>query len=269
MKKLYIIILLFSAKISEAQFSRTWLNQCYGRFAVSYSKGSNKSLYLFDPLMHEEFNTSSYATPSLGESILYNGGLGIMFTKNIGFETNFSYLDGFNTSLYDFKTSNYRVSATTKNHQLLWLPTTVFRLDIKKFHPYIKVGLMIPLMNSSRLEYKMQDEKNNSKTYDYKLTNQLNVGINGCVGVSYSVSPKIEIFFEAEEDNIRSFHVSADLQSTTSTGNFSGQAEPLSHYTFVPSVDINNFTNKSSNFLNFPISFNREAYNLGVKINFK
>jgi hypothetical protein len=105
----------------------------YSRLAISYSKGSNKSLYQFDPL--DRLNEQSfYSTPSLGESILINGGIGKMFTKNIGMEANFSYLMGNTIGLYNYNYSSISntntVSASTKNNQLLFLPTTIFKIDI-------------------------------------------------------------------------------------------------------------------------------------------
>jgi len=240
----------------------------YARLAFSYSKGSNKSLYLFDPLQNENLNQSEYATPSLGESVLINGGVGHMFNSVFGVEANVSYLHGLDLDLYKYSQNGNSYAAKTSNRQVVFLPTTVFRIDIKKFHPYIKVGLMIPIYNQSSFTYTITDQANaaNANSYEYRIKNQLNVGINGCVGISYSVSPKIELFFEAEEDNIRSFHNSADLVSQSTSGNLVMNLTLPQHIDFVAASSINNLSLTQQ--LNFPISFNREAYNIGMKFNF-
>lgn len=250
--------------VMSQRISTDW----YGRVAVSYSKGSNKTLYLFDPL-NQLANQTYYSTPSLGFSTLINGGIGKMFHKNFGVEANISYLNGEKMDLYSYKTSTNSISAQTKNTQLLFLPTTVFRVDLgKKFHPYIKVGLILPIYNTSRFYYQIEDINNTSNVsiYDYKITNQLNLGINGCVGISYHLTPNIELFIEAEEDNIRSFHRNALLESTTQMGNAVIHPELLPRYTFEKSISTGN--KDASKILDFPISFNREAYNLGLKFNF-
>jgi hypothetical protein len=193
-----------------------------------------------------------------------------MFTKNIGMEANFSYLMGNTIGLYNYNYTNNslgtnKVSASTKNTQLLFLPTSIFKIDIsKKLSPYIKVGLMIPMYNNSKFIYNVADSSNasNYAEYEYEIKNQLNIGINGCVGISYKINDHIRIFFEAEEDNIRSFHTEANRTRITLSGNATIDNNILEKYVFEKSLSINN--TDASKILDFPISFNREAYTIGV-----
>jgi hypothetical protein len=254
-----IIFCLSKIEAQDTTMKENW----YSRIAISYSKGSNKSLYQFDPL--DRLNDQSfYSTPSLGESILINGGIGKMFTKNIGMEANFSYLMGNSIGLYNYNFSSNNVWASTKNNQLLFLPTTIFKIDIsRKLSPYIKVGLMVPLYNQSKFLYRVSDIANNVNyaEYEYEIKNQLNLGINGCVGISYKINDNIRIFFEAEEDNIRSFHTEANRTRTTISGNASLDNTILEKYVFEKSLNNNS---DASKILDFPISFNREAYTIGI-----
>jgi hypothetical protein len=262
MKKiLLVLVFIFVVQFSFAQKN-------YARLAFCYGKGSNKSLYLFDPLQNDNLNQTQYATPSLGESVLLNGGVGHMFNKIFGLEANVSYMHGLDLDLYKYSQNGNIYSAKTNNRQILFLPTTVFRIDIKKIHPYIKVGLVIPIYNQSSFYYNVSDPSSaaNFNTYEYAIKNQLNIGLNGCVGLSYNVSKKIELFFEAEEDNVRSFHNSADLVSKSTTGNIKLSKSPPQHVDFVAASSINTISLNSQ--LNFPISFAREAYNIGIKFNF-
>lgn len=268
-KTLHILFLLIFC-LSKIEAQDTLIKEkWYSRLAISYSKGSNKSLYQFDPL-NQLNGQSFYSTPSLGESILINGGIGKMFTKNIGMEANFSYLMGNTIGLYNYNYTNNslgtnKVSASTKNTQLLFLPTSIFKIDIsKKLSPYIKVGLMIPMYNNSKFIYNVSDSTNasNYAEYEYEIKNQLNIGINGCVGISYKINDHIRIFFEAEEDNIRSFHTEANRTRTTLSGNAMIDNNILEKYVFEKSLSINN--TDASKILDFPISFNREAYTIGI-----
>jgi opacity protein-like surface antigen len=261
MNKLILLVIL-SIRIVDgyAQSNSKW----YLRTSFSYSKGSNQTLYLFDPLSHSEFNQDEYATPSLGEAILFNAGAGYRFTKNFAVESNFAYLNGLDVPLYSFNTSNYKVAANITNRQILFLPTTVFTIQLKKFNPYVKVGIMVPLYNQSSMTYKLSSS-NGSREYEYDIKNQLNLGINGCVGLSYALSKHWEIFVEAEEDNIRSFHKEANMTKQSSQGNLSASV-PSSNFTFVKQENLTNPQPNTA--LNFPISFNREAYILGFKYNF-
>jgi len=260
---LYILLLILPFGLFS-QNNKSLIKEIYGRVAVSYSKGSNQSMYLFDPLAHSEFNQNEYSTPSLGESILANFGAGFMLHPNFGIESNFSYLSGLNVDLYTFNSAQNRVSAYTKNTQVIWLPTTVFRVQIKKFQPYVKVGLMVPLMNYSKLYYTIASN-NAQNEYQYKINNELNLGINGCVGVAYKLSNKLDIFFEVEEDNIRSFHKEAFLESKVENAIVSMPQPVGTYYQFVNKA---NAQSASSDVLSFPISFNREAYTLGLKYKF-
>lgn len=259
-KLILLVILSISIADGYAQSNSKW----YLRTSFSYSKGSNQTLYLFDPLFHSEFNQDEYATPSLGEAILFNAGVGYNFTENFAVESNFAYLNGLDVPLYSFNTSNYKVAANMTNKQILFLPTTVFTIHLKKFHPYVKVGVMVPLYNQSSMTYKLSSS-NGSREYEYDIKNQLNLGINGCVGVSYALSKHLEIFVEAEEDNIRSFHQEANMTKQTSQGNLSAPV-PSSNFNFVKQESLTN--SQSNTALNFPISFNREAYILGFKYKF-
>jgi hypothetical protein len=114
------------------------------------------------------------------------------------------------------------------------------------------------------MTYKLSSS-NGSREYEYDIKNQLNLGINGCVGLSYALSKHWEIFVEAEEDNIRSFHKEANMTKQSSQSNLSASV-PSSNFTFVKQENLTNPQPNTA--LNFPISFNREAYILGVKYNF-
>ena len=269
MTKTLRILFIFFFCVSKIEAQNTIMKEkWYSRLAISYSKGSNKSLYQFDPL--DRLNEQSfYSTPSLGESILINGGIGKMFTKNIGMEANFSYLMGNTIGLYNYNynsiSNTNTVSASTKNNQLLFLPTTIFKIDIsRKLSPYIKVGLMVPLYNQSKFIYRVSDIANNTNysEYEYEIKNQLNLGINGCVGISYKINDNIRIFIEAEEDNIRSFHTEANRTKATSGGAATIDNAVLEKYIFEKSLSTNN--TDASKILDFPISFNREAYTIGI-----
>ena len=269
MTKTLRILFIFFFCVSKIEAQNTIMKEkWYSRLAISYSKGSNKSLYQFDPL--DRLNEQSfYSTPSLGESILINGGIGKMFTKNIGMEANFSYLMGNTIGLYNYNYSSISntntVSASTKNNQLLFLPTTIFKIDIsRKLSPYVKVGLMVPLYNQSKFIYRVSDIANNTNysEYEYEIKNQLNLGINGCVGISYKINDNIRIFIEAEEDNIRSFHTEANRTKATTGGAATIDNAVLEKYIFEKSLSTNN--TDASKILDFPISFNREAYTIGI-----
>jgi opacity protein-like surface antigen len=261
MNKLFLLVILsISLADGYAQPNSKW----YLRTSFSYSKGSNQTLYLFDPLFHSEFNRDEYATPSLGEAILFNVGVGYNFTKNFAVESNFAYLNGLDVPLYSFNSSSYKVAGNMTNKQILFLPTTVFTIHLKKFNPYVKVGVMLPLYNQSSMTYKLSNS-NGRREYEYDIKNQLNLGINGCVGISYALSQNWEVFVEAEEDNIRSFHKEANMTKQSSQGNLSAP-DPSSNFTFVKQESLSN--PQSNTALNFPISFNREAYILGFKYKF-
>jgi hypothetical protein len=217
-------------------------------------------------LSHKEFNQKEFSIPSLGESIAFNSGVGFMFHKNFGMEMNVAYLEGLQIDLYNFKSTNYTVNANTKNRQVLLLPTTVFRVSMKKFTPYVKVGIIIPMINQSDFKYSLISNSNtqNRNEYEYKLSNELNLGINGCVGIGYAISNQLEIFFEAEEDNIRSFHKTAYLNNKSENTAITPQSALQNSYTFVSSSKLPSTNN--SDIQNFPISFNREAYTIGLRI---
>lgn len=241
----------------------------YGRVAYSYSVGSNETNYQFDPLQSSSLSERSYATPILGHSSLYILGGGYMVLKNIGIEANVSFLSGRNTDLYTYETNALRVSMQmTGNNHILFQPTMVFRADLGRFHPYIKVGMVVPLSYKTELRYQIEDKSNsqNRNVYRFDVDSKLNPGLNGCVGVSYTFYRNWEIFFEAEEDNVRSFYLSATRTSSDVSSPSLTTSPIQDRYVFLDAIDRNapNPTEMPS----FPISFNRQAYNIGLKFNF-
>jgi hypothetical protein len=268
MRKISIIIfLIYSLSISSQNDTR--FSRFYGRVAFSYSIGTNQSLYLFDPLNSSEFNSNSYTTPVFGNGVSYIAGLGYKLTKNIAIESNFSILNGNETPLFSYLTPTKYVQASMiDNRQFLFQPTAVISADFKKFHPYIKVGLVIPLYNQSTFQYIIQSVSNNKfkNKYTYQIENQLNLGLNGCIGIAYSISDKVELFVEAEESNTRSFHIKTSGLIADEVGTWLPPNSIQSYYYFVSSKDIN--TNNQNDLLNFPISFGRQSYNFGFKYNF-
>ncbi|MCU0327643.1 MAG: hypothetical protein MUE53_01525 [Chitinophagales bacterium] len=274
MKKMFTsVFIICLVSLTIAQSKTTEASQLdishtsYIRVATSYATGSNTSLYLFDP-MNALQNQSFNATPSLGESILFNVGIGKMLTRNIGIEANFSYLHGLPINVYRFSATTSsgttHINSEHRNKQFLFLPTSIFQVPLLqgKLTPYIKVGIIIPMMNETKMMYQIASEdKSITNQYEYQITNQLNLGINGCVGIRYKLSNHLSVFFEAEEDNIRSFHKTASLTKQSISGSVSGQEKMLPNYMFVDKT----YTNSSPNeVLNFPVSYNREAYNLGL-----
>lgn len=264
----YIFLLLFALSTS-LKSQDTCISKIYMRAAFSFSIGTNQSQYLFDPLNSVEFNQTSFTNPVLGNATSFIGGFGYRCTKNIAIETNLAYVNGLETNLYSYQSNTIVVKArmnTTK--QILFQPTVVLSTKFEKFHPYIKVGLVVPISNQSEFYYTIQSKTNSElfNQYKYLIDNQLSVGLNGCVGISYAISDNFEVFAEAEETNTRSFHTKAVGIESVAIANWPPTYVMNSNYQFLDSKDINS-TNESE-ILNFPISFGRQSYNFGIKFNF-
>lgn len=255
---------LFLVSQNDSSFSKF-----YTRIAFSYSLGTNQTQYLFDPLNSPEFNQNSYSNPIFGSGVSYIGGLGFRLTKNIAIESNINYLKGNEVQLYSYQSASKLVQARmTDNCQFLFQPSLVLSADFKKFHPYIKVGMVIPFYNQSTFFYTIQSltDARYLNKYTYQIENELKPGLNGCVGIAYSVSDKFEFFIEAEEANTRSFHSKTTSIEKEEIIPWLPSNSIQSYYHFVDSKVINSAN--QNEILNFPISFGRQSYNFGLKYNF-
>ena len=248
-----VLILYFNLFAQEKNSAK---REVYLRIATSYSKAANQTLYTFDPNPDSKLNQINFAMPSIGQSINGIFGIGIQLHKNISVESNFGYIAGLETNLYEYATPTYIAKATLKNQQLLWQPTAVFHAKLGKFNPYIKVGAVLPMYNNFYQQNTYTSILNFSyiNQFDYEINGELNLGLNGCVGLSFDLSDQLSIFIEAEETNTRTFFKEAIL-SKSSQGINAGLPRDLA------SRIIFGETNQNQ----FPISLTRESYNLGLK----
>lgn len=246
------LVSLFSSSIILAKTPHFHLNQKYFRFAFSYSNAANKTLFLFDPL--SENSSTIFPQLKIGSSISGIAGFGTQIHKNIALETNLVYAHGL-TLDYQMKPKS-SLSYSLQNTSILLQPTTVFSASIGKWTPYIKVGLVVPL--SYRTDFHIKESVGNQvQNYShFKIQSELNIGLNGCVGISYRLNSSLSIFAEIEESNTRTFYRKAVLHENSGRLSSAFLSQLLDEY-----------TSSNSTISQFPITMTRESYTVGLRIN--
>ena len=148
-----------------------------------------------------EYTNKTY---SYGKGINFSAYFGNMFTKHIGVELNADYLIG-NTHEMKTEYNPYQDPDTKKSHgrMLRLIPAIKFTEGEKRFHPYIKAGLIIGVLPAiiEDHDYTISSgpgppsfSSHNQETRKY--TGGTSFGFHGAAGIDIALDDRVALFAE-------------------------------------------------------------------------
>ncbi len=193
MKKL---LLLSAAIVIASSLSA----QFYAGFGAGYSMGASKRA---NGVQYDSEATQTNIYGSYGQGLNLNLKLGYMFNDNIGFELGTSYLLGATQTKHDASTSigdpaGYMIPAGTVKATSNGLRLSPQLLLKTESGLYSRVGIIIPVMGKTVVEYDLNVALNTQLTATEEYHGSFSMGIIGAIGYSYAFADNMDLFAELE-----------------------------------------------------------------------
>ena len=159
-------------------------------------------------LSYQSTETSYEAVRTgLGDGIPVVAAAGYYFSSHFGVELGVDYFCGFSHKTVD---DEYGLTSTTKyrGSMLALVPAFVIKFDAGKFSPYARLGVMIGVLNSEKMDGKLSGQSDSAWVYngkaDYTLKNYggIAIGAQAAVGVTYPLGKILSFFGEVNMDGI-------------------------------------------------------------------
>lgn len=215
------------------------------------------------------FETNEVVCGSMGKG--FGGGLGVgyMFSKNCGFEFNFSYLSG---SEYEIKSTGtgYLETQTAKGKMIRITPALRVATSGEKIKGYCKFGPVIGVGTKVDVEetgsYSMGGGYSSSWNNEYNYSGGISVGLMGAAGIEFNLSDMFGIYFEL--NSISQSWAPKEMEFTeteTNVGPFGVDTETdAGNVDFKDKVDDNDVDKELKEF----IPFSSVGIKAGIKLTF-
>ena len=279
MKKISTTILLIAISIGITQAQGLYLG-VNGGYGFSAGKSSYQTSSETDGLSG---STITYTSKhySLGKGINTGMYVGYMFTKNIGAEVAASYLMGYkfdmNSTVNDqINQSTSTNDETIKGSMIRVIPALKIMIGEKKFHPYVKAGLVIGMGNKLIDDVNLTGTgvpPNSTSESIQEFKGGISIGFHGAAGINFMFTDRIGIF--AEASGICQNWAPKKSTLTKSTSNGVDQLPTMT--TYQKETDyVNSYTTTSGNVdesqpqksNKFYLPFSSIGFNIGLHISF-
>ncbi len=204
-----------------------------------------------------------------------------MFTKNLGAEISGSYLIG---NKFDMEsTMDDEVSKTSsindesmKASMIRVIPAIKFMLGEKKFHPYVKAGLVVG-MGGKIIEDNIHTSTMNNINYvteeAYEFKGGISFGFNGVLGINYMFTNKIGVFAEASgicqnwapKKSIMTKNINNGVDDLAQTTTYDKETDFVNSYSYSAGAPDTSQPTKS---LKYYFPFSSIGINIGLHISF-
>jgi hypothetical protein len=198
------LCLILSISIAHAQKVYFKLGGGYALPVASQTIGMNYYEH-YNSSTEDYTVTEEAVTGSFGAGVHIQGGVGVMFSKHLGFDLNFEYLNG-KSHEQTYRRTNSNVSGKDETvHKMqasaIYLnPSFLITAGTGTVAPYGRIGIVIasPKLKSETSEFNnvnsSVDPYTSSTEWKYKKGTAL--GFQGAVGVNFAINNNFDIYAE-------------------------------------------------------------------------
>ena len=274
MKKGFLVgALLLSAGAVSAQGLYVGLQAGYGFGTPSDAVGTTTVV----ATSGDQTTTNIYDTYGGGTNIGLN--VGYMFTEHLGAELGLSYFLGSTVTSTDYSVpSGGAATLMASSNQMRLAPSLIITTG-GDFAVYGKAGLVLPVGGSTTAEYRDNTDPNFVVEQDFESKGAMSIGLQGAIGVDYTLSDNLSFFGELSGVNLRIKSASRTITKSSVNGT-DGLASMTTYQKETMYVDELNASSNNSFYnsdtvdaqaredLATTTNFNGLFINIGVKYNF-
>ena len=160
---------------------------------------------------------------TLGSGFKGNLTIGYMFNQYIGAELGFNYFTGDEKTLGKLNSPLMRSEAKAYLEGLDVMPAIFLTPGLAKLNPYARMGLLLPVAGKLHIDSQAYAPNGGGEGVDInvkartEVESRFSVGFAGALGVSYPISPKLQIFGEVEMKSLSIKSKSAEIKEYETT----------------------------------------------------
>jgi len=160
---------------------------------------------------------------TLGGGFKANLTAGYMFNPYIGAEIGFNYFDGSERTIGKLTSPLMQSKEVAYLRGLDIMPAIYLTPAFAKLNPYARLGLLIPAAGNLHIETTANATNAGGPGTDIhveaetEVESRFSVGFAGAVGVTYPISPRIQLFGELEFKNLSIKSKSAEIKKYETT----------------------------------------------------
>lgn len=149
--------------------------------------------------------------------------VGYMFNQYIGAEMGFNYFTGEEKTIGRLNSPLIQSEAKAYLEGLDIMPAIFLTPGFAKLNPYARMGLLIPVAGKLYIDSQAYAPDGGGQDVDInvkaktEVESRFSVGFAGAIGVSYPISPKLQIFGEVEMKSLSIKSKSAEIKEYETT----------------------------------------------------
>ncbi|TXD81155.1 outer membrane beta-barrel protein [Subsaximicrobium wynnwilliamsii] len=168
---------------------------------------------------------------TVGAGIKLNLTAGYMFSPYIGAEMGFSYFHGDETMIGRLRSPEVTSEENIYLRGVDLAPAIFLTPNFKKFNPYTRIGLIIPVAGQLNIETMARQVNGGGQGTDLmieaksEVKSRFSVGYFGALGVTYPINDKLSLFGEIEIKNLSIESKTAEITEYRTTAITNGQSQ--------------------------------------------
>lgn len=149
--------------------------------------------------------------------------VGYMFNQYVGAELGFNYFTGEEKTIGKLNSPLMQSEAKAYLEGLDVMPAIFLTPGFAKLNPYARMGLLIPVAGKLYIDSQAYAPDGGGQDVDIsvkaktEVESRFSVGFAGALGVSYPISPKLQIFGEVEMKSLSIKSKSAEIKEYETT----------------------------------------------------
>jgi len=155
---------------------------------------------------------------------------GYMFNQYIGAELGFNYFSGYDKTIGKLTTPAFRSEEVAYLEGLDIVPAIYITPGFSKLNPYARIGAIMPAAGKLNIETSVVQVNGAGPGADIhvdalsEVKSKFSIGFIGALGVTYPISPKMQVFGEVEFKNLSIKSKSAEIKEYSTTAVAGGQS---------------------------------------------